>query len=281
MMNKLYKKLLQEYNFADHFDNFSTGGLVSFNHTKFPVIMYVIPLIYLINHTKRRKKTKLNFHILGGADYKDILFNRLVEVHVKNKHGIELNITYDSSGIFKTLMISRYMGILDEEKKLWRMGLKSDELDIKFGNTSMTTEEYFFKLTEDLSNQYDFKKLNKIDEPLYVDGSINRIHSVYGMFLILKNLKDISIISKEFAEELYNFYKNEEETLFNRRVHEIITNFNFGSSTHRVDYRASSFYSSLKALENLDENYCDYLVSSFFSGDECVKFTRKTETITF
>ena len=110
-------KILDENNLFDKFKHFSTGGIVANMSTDLiiPCIIYILPLIPLLNRAKKFGRKYLNFHILGGAGFRDVLFYELFKIHVMEKHGIELNITYDSSGIFKALMIGRFIHIVKNE----------------------------------------------------------------------------------------------------------------------------------------------------------------------
>jgi hypothetical protein len=52
---------------ADNFDNFSTGGLVSFDRNNLPpYIMYMIPLVEIIHYAKLRGMKKLEKAIQPG-----------------------------------------------------------------------------------------------------------------------------------------------------------------------------------------------------------------------
>jgi hypothetical protein len=115
-LSEIYTRLLRENNFYQYFNNFACGGIVSnmASDLKIPCLVYILPLIPLIRETQNAGRDYLNFHILGGASYRDVLFYELFKEVVRRYHNIELKITYDSSGIFRQIFVARYIHAIDD-----------------------------------------------------------------------------------------------------------------------------------------------------------------------
>ena len=114
---EIYGRLLKDEGMFEKFRFHATGGIVAnmFTDIVIPITVYALPLVPLLNLAKKHGRKELHFHILGGAGWRDLLFYELFTIHVMKKHGIKLNITYDSSGIFKSLMIGRIIWSRDQD----------------------------------------------------------------------------------------------------------------------------------------------------------------------
>lgn len=274
-INQLYKKMMFELNLSDYFTNFSTGGLVAFSRSGVgnpPCVMYVVPLIAIITQALKRGLKKFRFHVLGATEFKDILFHKFIEHHVKKLYDIELEITYDSSTIFKTLMMGRYLYVPDPtDYTIWKMSLRSDSLHMNFRSKG-TAEDYFYTLLNEMSEQYLFKSLNKQNEPVYeiIDGKqrITRIMYTYGIFFILKLFNLCGIWCSDIVSKLYPLYESGQIYEFDNSIENQLFKFNNGKNSKIITSRTSTFYNSLKMLEKLDLEYCDYLIESYMSCDE-------------
>jgi len=279
-IRRLYAKLMDDYGFANNFRNFSTGGLVSFNVNIFPVVMYSIPLIDIISHAKKRRLKEFRFHVLGATDFKDIIFHKFIEYHVKKIHNINIEITYDSSTVFQTLMMGRYLYIPDKHRNICKMSLRSELLDQKWMNSGLTNEEMFFRQVDEIISEYNFPKLDSVSAPIYPTNIIHRTHYVYGMFLMLKFFNDAVKWAEELIEKIYPIYEAGDNLKFNSEMEKIMIRFNGGKPTKKVEGRTIAIFNSLKIIESLDKEYCDYLVDTYFSRDECPKLAGK-ETCLF
>lgn len=274
-INELYKKMMFELNLSDNFTNFATGGLVAFSRSGVgnpPCVMYVVPLVSILTKAIERGLKKFRFHVLGATEFKDILFHKFIEHHVKKLYDIELEITYDSSTIFKTLMMGRYLYVPDPiDYTIWKMSLRSDALHMDFRNRG-TAEDYFYTLLNEMSESYGFKNLSQKNEPIYeiIDGKqrITRIMYTYGIFFILKLFNLCGIWCSDIVSKLYPLYESGQIYEFDNSIEKQLFKFNNGKMTKVIKSRTSTFYNSLKMLENLDLEYCDHLIDSYMSCDE-------------
>lgn len=270
-INKLYKKLLFDYKFADHFENFSTGGLISFlggSQGNPPCNMYVIPLISILKHVIERGLKKFRFHVLGDSDWKSIVFHKFVEHHIKKVHNIDIEITYDSTSIQKTFMMSRFLFVpIHEDRSIWKMKLKSDLLHMNWKNKG-TVEDYYYKLMGDISKEYNFKKLEPEIDPIYNDGKITSITYAYAILQVLQLFRICDEWSKELVDIAYPIYENGQTLEFSKLIEDCLKRFNNGKVSNAIHIRTSALSNSLDMLTNLDIDYADYLIERHMSIDE-------------
>lgn len=281
-IRQLFKDLLNNYKFADNFRNFSTGGLVSFGgQGRFPVVMYTIPLTDIIEYVKKRGLKKFRYHVLGSTEFKDIIFHRIIEHHVKKVHNIDIKITYDSSTVHQSLMMARYLYVLDENSNLCKLSLRGEHLKLKWRNSGLTHEEVLFNLIHEISDNYNFPRLDPVKDPIYPTGSVlHQTHYVYGIFLILRAFNETNFLATKIIEEIYPFYESNDYLGFSLKMEKIMIQLNGGKPTKGVDSRTIAIFNSLKLIESLDIDYCDHLVNTYFSGDENHKLLGK-EACTF
>lgn len=279
-IRKLYNKMMHDEKLANGFTNFATGGLVSFaanSKSPFPVTMYIVPLIDLILHAQERGLTKFRFHVLGGSEWKDILVHKFFEKHIKTVHGIDIEITYDSSSVFKAMALGRYMFVPDENsRRIYKMNFHSKYLNTLWLRKNRTVNDQLHYMLNNLARDYDLKELDIQLDPIYHLENPNdkverlsKIHYVYLILLVLKTFRLADKWSKEIVDELYPIYQNGEPENFNFKINQAMINFNNGKVSRNTNYRTATVYNSLKMLETLDQDKADYLVKFFFSKDEC------------
>jgi hypothetical protein len=272
-INDIYKRLLFEEGLGDNFYNFATGGLVSFSKSsqKFPCVLYIVPLIHLLTRAKQRGLEKFRFHVLGASEFKDILFHKFVEYHIKKVHNIDVEITYDSSTLFKVLMLGRYIYVLDDNK-IWKMTLRENLLHNQWRQKG-SIEEVWYNLLGNISRDYGFKILDSNSDPIYQDNIITRIMYTYGIFQTLQLFSLVDNLSVDMVKGLYELYESGQINVFDNKIESAMMDFNCGKVSKRIETRTVSIYNSLKALEELDLDYCDYLVNTYMAADECHKLS--------
>jgi len=81
---EIYSKILHTDGLFKYFNYHATGGIVANQSSDMdiPCIIYVIPLIPLVNEVLKNKRTTLHFHILGGSNFREILFYELFKLHM-------------------------------------------------------------------------------------------------------------------------------------------------------------------------------------------------------
>jgi hypothetical protein len=273
---EIYTKIMRENELFKEFQYHGTGGIVAnmASDTAIPCIIYVLPMIPLINEAKKYNKTFLNFHILGGANFRDILFYELFKIHVKNVHNIELNITYDSSGLFKGLMIGRYIQ-LDDGHTLRKADLRSCNITSRFKDDKKVGQVLKECLNE-MARDNGFKEIEMEDIYDNVADTFFEEVKVYAMLYMLNQFAVIQDRMKNEVKELYQLYCSNNLQDFNNETIRITQALNSGKITRKQKAKSSSISKSLDMLTNLDENYCQYIVNKFLSKDEFEDLNKKS-----
>ena len=270
-INKLFKKLLFEYEFGNNFDSFATGGLVSFSNGcqgRPPCNMYIIPLIAIILHAKKRGLKNFRFHVLGDSDFKSVLFHKFVERHVKEVHDIKIEITFDSTAIMKTFMLGRYLYVpIPENKSIHKMYIRRQDLHMQWKDRG-TVEDYFYKLSNDIAEEYNFKKIGPENEPIYENNRLTRILYAYGLCVMIKLYRQCENWCSDAVDRLYPLYQTGQILKFDSEIEKSMQRINDGKLSRKLHSRSSAVYNSLDMLTSLDMDYCDYLIDRYLSQDE-------------
>jgi hypothetical protein len=273
---KIYTKILRDGEMFPAFEYHGTGGIVAnmSSDMSIPCIIYVLPLIPLINEAKKYGRSYLNFHILGGANFRDVLFYELFKITVKKKHNIDLNITYDSSGPYKQVMHARFLNVMDDQGYMRKMSIKPHDLDKKF-MPEKTTIEMYQEILDVMADNAGFKRLD-IDGVygMYPDRSGNLYETfhpgvkAYSTLYALSVYPTIQAEMAKFAERVYPIYESGDLEAFYKECFDITRHINQGKLTKKQKIKAYSIPRSLDMLGELDEDYCQHLIDKFLSKDE-------------
>jgi hypothetical protein len=278
---KTWNKFLFDENLGEGYEYFGTGGIVAnlASDVLIPIIIYTIPLSTVLSYVKQRGIKKFKFHVLGGANYVDIFYHQLFTYHIKQIHDIEVEITYDSSAIFKALAIGRYINVVNADKKLVKMDIRSANLPMRLTFGDGTVEDTVFKLVNKIAVKYGFKPLDKINNPIYnlETGTLGKENHMYLMCYVLNIFKTIEEVSKQFVERIYPIYaaSNKTElvpdssiTEFDTICQEFTQKINQGKRTKKQFNKTSSIFKSLQILEKLDLDINEHYVKKYLSGDD-------------
>lgn len=280
---EIYTKILREYEMFDSFEYHGTGGIVAnmASDMSIPCIIYVLPLIPLLNECKKYGKDHLNFHILGGANFRDVLYYELFTQAVKKKHNIDLNITYDSSGLYKQVMHARFIHVKDSLGHICKMNVKSNNLDYKFYKSvpERTVTECYQEILDNLAKKWGFK-------PISLDGvydpdrdTFHEDVKAYSMLYVLNLYSEIQQEMREFSEKVYSIYDSGDHETFHKECLEATKILNQGKLTKKQKIKAYSISRSLDMLANLDEEFCQHIVTKFLAKDEFIGLDRKMEIL--
>jgi len=277
---EIYSKILKDEKMFEQFDYHGTGGIIAnmASDVSIPCIIYVIPLIPLLKQAVEHGRKFLNFHILGGANFRDIFFYETFKKHVSKVHGVDLKITYDSSGLFKGLMIGRFMHVL-EDGMFKKIDLRSSHLYKRFEGDRKVVDVYRDAIKR-MSNKYGMRQISMTEIYSEASGTFWEDVKVYSMFYLLDLYMVAERLLKEKAEEIYPLYEDGNIVEYNMKVEEITRNINGGRITMKQKAKAHCVPKSLDMLTNLDEEYCKYIVSKFLSKDEFSELTDRGQVLT-
>lgn len=284
---EIYTKILREGEMFSAFEYHGTGGVVAnmANDMSIPCIIYVLPLIPLINEAKKYGRSYLNFHVLGGANYRDVLFYELFKITVKKKHNIDLNITYDSSSPYKQIMVARFLMVKDDQGYMRKMSIKRHCLDKKFLPNRIVTEVYQDVLNT-VADENSFKRID-LDGVygMYKNRSgdmTETFHQAVKVYSLMYYLSTYPKIQKEmelFAQKVYPLYEARDLEAFYKECFDITRHINQGKLTQKQKIKAYSIPRSLDMLQDLDEEYCQHLINKFLSKDEFKNLDSKSRVL--
>jgi hypothetical protein len=266
----IYTKIMRDNELFPYFDYHGTGGIVANMSSDMiiPCIIYVLPIIPLLNEAKKYGRDFLNFHVLGGANFRDIFFYELIQFATWKHHKIKLNITYDSSGIYKQVMNARYIHVMDNLENIKKMNIKSNNLECRFYGDDRTVENTYQNILNDVAIKNNFK-------PISVDGvystETNTFHEdvkVYSILYTLGRFAEVQNLLRERVTEIYPLYESGDTNSFYKSCLQITKVLNQGKLTKKQRTKAHSIGKSVDMIKNLDEDYCQYLVNKYLSKDE-------------
>ncbi len=119
------------------FNNVAIGGLVvaQSNMRNLPFIFSVIGLLMLLTGWKKMSIKKAKFHVLGNSTFKDVILYTLIRELFKEEYKIDLDLTYDSSNLFKKFQLARFFTYWDEvNERSAVISAKTRNLDRKYMN---------------------------------------------------------------------------------------------------------------------------------------------------
>lgn len=268
----IFTDLLNVDGMFDAFSHFGTGGIVANqgSDTAIPCIIYVLPLIPVLKKAKEAGRKQLDFHILGGAGYRDIFFYEMFSKVVKEEHDIELTISYDSSGIFKGLMRGRMLHILCDDEIVRKVDLRTVKLDKRF-LSELTVTDIISKKIDDMSDRYNFKKIDS--KKIYCDesGTFPDDFRMYAAMLVLRTFADVQLLLRRKANEIYPLFQAGDLEGFSTQCAKVTQNMNQGKITRKQKAKTHSIANSIKMLRDLDENYCKYIVNKYLAKDEFIE----------
>ena len=266
---EIYTKIMREYDMFNSFNYHSTGGIVANmgSDMSIPCVIYVLPLIPLINEAKKFGRKKLNFHILGGANFRDIFYYELFKKVVEIEHKIELEITYDSSGVFKQLMHARFILSRDDFGNVHKMYFREFELDERFSGNRTKLQQIDTQLNN-MARRWGFKNITL--DRLYCQEQ-NTLYSDIKCYLFFYALEMYAIMQEEIrgiVKRIYPIYESGDHDAFYQQCLNVTRMTNQGNLTKKSRVKAYSIPRSLDMLKQLDEEYCFFLVNKFLSKDE-------------
>lgn len=273
----IWKKLTFDEDLANGYTYFGTGGIVAnlADDLRIPIILYAIPLGSIVAYAKNKGMTKFKFHILGGANLIDVFYHKLFEHHVYKQHGIEVEITYDSSALFKALAIARYIHVKTPSGYYEKLDFRSDRIDKRFNG--MLTSDWLYSLFNDVADRYDFKKLTSESDPIYIPNTNTRVNSsmvlnrsvlLYTMCYSMDLYRVIEQEASDFAKHAYEAYEANDIVSFNNIVRDRLVKMNQGKATKKPLQKASCIKRSLDLLNDLDIDKYGHYVGKYLGKDD-------------
>jgi hypothetical protein len=212
--------------------------------------------------TINNKRNYLNFHVLGGAEFRYMMIFELMKLHIKEVHRIDLRITYDSSESLRSFSRFKRFDWFENGKRM-KLNIKSSNLDKRFSYDQRIEKTYIDILNRfcvDNNLNHQIRRLYKEDETF---------DNVTHFISMMASIGNYSKMKKWFVpriEEVYEFYKNNDKEKFIDGYLNLSQDFDFSNKlTPNMVKNAENAIKGLKLLESMNEKYYNFLTSQSFT----------------
>ena len=275
---EIWNDFLWKQNLAEGYNYYSVGGLVANMATshQIPILMVALPLINIISYIKNQNKKSFRFHILGGAQFSEVFLYFLYKKHIKVCHDVDIDITYDSSMIFKGLSRGRICYLFHKNGNLDQCAIKSKELHLKFDDR--TLGEKLYHDFDDICDMGNFLKITNETNPIY-DLTTNTFDTTVQMYLFLHCLhlyKQVEDFCKKSVDEIYYLYSNNVQNQFYDRCLDVLRKLSKGRTTEKQKIKTIAVWKTLDLMKQLDVEKANYFVDKYMSGDDISSFGAST-----
>ena len=161
---KAWKTITDKY--FDKFGNyFAFGGLAANDTTSvvLPIAVFAIGIVQIVYQAKKRNMNHIKIHVLGAASYRDVMMYQLYRAVIKEYHNIDIEITYDSSLVFKQIQKSRRINVIEDDFTNLLLDIREDMLDAKVLRHGNYQGKEVYNTTEEIVKENIEKMLVWID----------------------------------------------------------------------------------------------------------------------
>ena len=280
---EIWKTITKKY--FDKFSNYyAFGGLAAKDTTSvsLPISVFAIGIVQLVYNAKIRGMNKLSIHILGAASYRDIMLYQLYKVIIKEYHNVDLDITYDSSLVFKQIHKSRCINILEEDYTNNLISLKEanlgkmiyrviDGVGSHISAEDLIREKYTMMLNS-INPEYAYvgKTLNIYEDK--ADGTGRGLGKTFGLLSILFagwQYNQLEYRSYAYIQEQLRLHKDDTFTFYDL-MSDILLKLNAGKLSYKFKGKLKYVRKTVECLINLDPNEIDRIVNTHLAGSEIV-----------
>lgn len=248
---RIWRKFIEEDGYIDGFTNFSSPP----ENALKSALSYSIPLSDIVSWCKSKKITRFNFHALGGAGAIDTFLYVLMSKHIKAVHGIDVNLTYDSSTLFKGVAVGRNLRLFKEDGILYTADIHSDQLHLKF-DKGKTLEDCIFEAIGRISENYGLETLDRTSHPVFkADGKADMATYVYMILHEMHVYRRIELECMENVDGIYQLYADGSHGCFIDACMEFLRRFASGKITRKITDYCSSLIKAFKVVEQCDPVY--------------------------
>ena len=275
---KIWNDFLWNKGYAEGYDYLSVGGLVAnmaSGHTM-PILIIALPLINIISYLKKQNKKSFKFHILGGAQFSEVFLYFLYKKHIKKCHDVDIDITYDSSMIFKGLSRGRICYLFHKTGILDQCAIKSNGLHLKFDDR--TLGEKLYHDFDVIANLGGFTKITNESNPIY-DTTTNTFDLTVQVYLFLHCLhlyKQIEDFCQKTVDDIYYLYENNVQDQFYIKCLDALRKLSKGRTTEKQKIKVGAIWKTLDLMKQLDIEKADHFVEKYMSGDDINNFGEDT-----
>jgi len=237
-LEKVWNRIIFETDILKKYHNYAIGGLVSSQPAtkRLQFNLYTLGILQIIFGLGKSLPDPFNFHILGSATAKNIIYNAMIKKHIKELFNLkEVNLTFDSSTVFSKVQMSRIFTYFDEKtKRVIDVSLKSSELDNINKFIGKTNREIVIEVLEKI---FEFSNIDMKDalpstemiRTIYCEDT-NTIHRELLPYILAMESYALNKITEyvvnDISEELYHYYKTGNDHMFMVILNNIFKTFN-------------------------------------------------------
>ncbi len=276
-IRRVWSRLLQA-GLADRFDNFATGGMASHSGSarRTPCVPYSIPLVDILAYVKEKRPDlkRFRFHVLGAAQFTDLLIHRMFERHIAETHDLSIDITFDSSRFFTEVIgrqSARSTFAITGPETLSRLDLHEVGLDRRFRQFSSRRDAFYYHVNEAI-RPWGMASLTSDSDPIYLDGELSSLAVNYAMFHFFHLYRMVNFWSETAVMLLYPLYQIRRKRAFLKMARTFLSRLNDDNDTAGIRLRAEQLWNSLDLITRLDTEACDQIVETRYWVDEHPNF---------
>jgi len=273
---------------AKYFDKFSDyfafGGLAAKDtvSVNMPIAVFAIGIVQIVHNAKLKGIKKLKMHILGAASYRDIMLYQLYKAVIKKYHDVEIDITYDSSLVFKQIQKSRCINIIEDDFTNNLISIRELNLNTyveRLTNGKDSTIkvndliiEKFTKMAEEIYPECvnDVKSISLYEDKK--DGSGTGLGRDFGLLSILFSGWQYN----ELEKRCYDYIQSKMSLLetdpyeFYDAMSDILLKLNAGKLSYKFKDKIKYVRLTVECLMKLDVDYIDDIVNISLASAEIV-----------
>ena len=266
---RIWRKFIDDDGFIDGFTNFSSPP----ENALKSALSYSIPLSDIVAWCKSKGIARFNFHALGGAGAIDTFLYVLMSRHIKEAHGIDVNITYDSSTLFKGVAVGRNLRLFKSDGLLYVADIHSDMLHLKF-DRGKTLDDCIFEAIGRISDSYGLAPLDRASHPVFKpDGKADMATYVYMILHEMHVYRRIELECMESVDGIYRLYIDGSYGNFVDACMEFLRRFASGKITRKITDYCSSLIKAFNVIEKCDPAYNMGILHSSASANDIPEMT--------
>lgn len=280
-----WKTITDKY--FDKFGNYFAFGGLAANDTAsvtLPIAVFAIGIVQIVYQAKKRNMNNIKIHVLGAASYRDVMMYQLYRAVIKEYHGIDIEITYDSSLAFKQIQKSRRINIIEEDFSNILIDLRENMLDAKIlrhghDNTKEVYNTPLEILKENLKNMLTFinpKYSNFADDMvMYEEKDDGTGRGLSKKFTILSFLfcgwqyNDLEKKCYDYINNLMPLLKTDPYEFY-EQLTDVLLKLNQGKLSYRFKDKIMYVKNTIEYLIKLDPEMIEQVVKDNLAGSEII-----------
>jgi hypothetical protein len=275
-------------------DFFSFGGLAAKDTVgmKLPIAVFSIGIVKIVANAIKHNMNNIKIHILGAASYRDVMLYQLYKAIIKEYHDINIDITYDSSLVFKQIQKSRCINIIEDDFTNNLLSIREAHLEKfvsrvtpdmidKSATVGYILKEKFLNMTKEISPEH-FDIVNNVNiYEMKTDGSGMALSKDFGLLSILFSSYQYNELEKKcyaFIMEKMQLLKDNPFEFYNI-INDILLKLNAGKLSYKFKDKVKYISATVECLIKLDGEYIDEIVDVFLAGAEIVDTVDTIDTM--